>query len=73
MLFYTGNLELFTNEYGKILYFSSLTNGNFNLLLSFKGSKYHVCKGEWDLKSYMGFVSQPNALLQRMRLDSSKS
>ena len=30
-------------------------------------------RGEWDLRSYMGFVGQPNILLQCKRPDSSKS
>ena len=57
----------------KILYSFSLDNGKFNLSLSFKGSKYHVCRGKGDLRSYMGFVGQPNILLQCKRLDSYKS
>ena len=30
-------------------------------------------RGEWDLRSYMRFVGQPNTLLQCTHLDSSKS
>ena len=46
---------LFTNKYGKILYFSILNNGKFNLLLSLKASKYHVCKGRMGLDILHGF------------------
>ena len=47
--------ELFISEYGKILYSSSLNNGKFILILSFKGNKYHVCKGRIELEILYGF------------------
>ena len=46
---------LFTSEYGKILYSSSRNNGKFNLLLSYKGSKYHVSRGRMGLEILYGF------------------
>ena len=45
----------FTSVYGKIIYSSSRNNGKFNLLLSFKGRKYHVCRGRMGIeKTHMG-------------------
>ena len=32
-----------------------------------------MCRGEQDLRSYVGFVGQPNTLLQCTHLDSNKS
>ena len=47
--------ESFTSEYGKIQFSASLDNGKFNLLLSFKGRKYNVCKGRMGLEILYGF------------------
>ena len=48
-----------------------MANSTYSLVL--RGAKTMCARGEWDLRSYMGFVGQPNILLQCMRPDSSKS
>ena len=48
-----------------------MVNSTYHLVL--RGANTMCVRGEWDLRSNMGFVGQPNTLLQCTRLDSSKS
>ena len=48
-----------------------MANSTYSLAL--RGVKTMCARGEWDLRSYMGFVGQPNILLQCTRPHSSKS
>ena len=48
-----------------------MVNSTYYLVL--RGANTICAGGEGDLRSYMGFVGQPNILLQCMRLDSYKS
>ena len=48
-----------------------MVNSTYYLVL--RGANTMCAGGEWDLGSYMGFVGQPNTLLQCTHLDSNKS
>ena len=48
-----------------------MVNSTYYLVL--RGASTMCVGEERDLRSYLGFVSQPNTLLQCMRLDSKKS
>ena len=57
----------------KFYIFSVLIMVNSTYYLVLRGANT-MCVGiERDLRSYLGFVSQPNTLLQCTRLDSNKS
>ena len=51
-----GIFRIIYSEYGKILYSSGLNNGKFNVLLSFKGSRYHVCRGRMGFEILLSGV-----------------
>ena len=48
-----------------------MVNSTYYLVL--KGANTIWARVKWDLRSYMGFVGQPNTLLQCTRFDSNKS
>ena len=48
-----------------------MVNSTYYLVL--RGANTMCVRGEWDLRSNMSFVGQPNILLQCTRLDSTKS